>query len=60
MKIDQIREPYTDSYLKCGGKERKNTKGRFGDKTTIYNVNEGGALPRDVIKIPALAGTLGK
>ena len=60
LEIDQIREPYTDSYLKCAGKERKNTKGRFGNKTTTYNVNEAGALPRDVIKIPALAGGAGK
>ncbi|CAF1665110.1 unnamed protein product [Rotaria magnacalcarata] len=59
LEIDQIREPYTDSYLKCSGKERKNTKGRFGDKTTVYNVNKNGALPRDVIKIPALAGGAG-
>ena len=60
LEIDQIREPYTDNYLKCANKERKNTKGRFGNKTTTYNVNEGGALPRDVIKIPALAGGAGK
>lgn len=60
LEIDQIREPYTDSYVKCAGKERKDTKGRFGNKTTVYNVNEGGALPRDVIKIPALAGGAGK
>ena len=59
LEIDQIREPYTDSYLKCSGKERKNTKGRFGNKTTTYNVNQNGALPRDVIKIPALAGGAG-
>lgn len=60
LQIDQIREPYTDSYLKCAGKERKGTKGRFGSEKTIYNVNEGGALPRDVIKIPALAGGAGR
>lgn len=60
LEIDQIREPYTDAYLKCAGKERKNTKGRFGNKTTTYNVNESGALPRDVIKIPALAGGSGR
>lgn len=60
LEIDQIREPYTDSYLKCSGKERKNTKGRFGNRTTSYNVNAKGALPRDVIKIPALAGGAGK
>jgi len=60
LEIDQIREPYTDNYLKCAGRERKNTQGRFGNKTTTYQVNEGGALPRDVIKIPALAGGAGK
>ena len=60
LEIDQIREPYTESYLKCAGKERKDTKGRFGNKTTIYNVNDSGALPRDVIKIPALAGGAGR
>jgi site-specific DNA-methyltransferase (adenine-specific) len=60
LEIDQIREPYTENYLKCAGKERKNTRGRFGNKTTVYNVNKNGALPRDVIKIPALAGGAGK
>lgn len=60
LEIDQIREPYTDSYLKCAGKERKGTKGRFGNTATTYNVNKGGALPRDVIKIPALAGGAGR
>jgi len=35
--------------------------GRFsnGNKETIYKAHEGGALPRDVIKIPALAGGAG-
>lgn len=60
LEIDQIREPYTDAYLKCEGKIRIGTKGRFGNKKTIYNVNKNGALPRDVIKIPALAGGAGK
>lgn len=59
LEIDQIREPYTDKYLKFSGKERKSTKGRFGNQTTTYNVHENGALPRDVIKIPALAGGAG-
>ncbi|APE74857.1 DNA methyltransferase [Spiroplasma citri] len=59
LEIDQIREPYTDSYMKLNVKERMNTKGRFGTKTTIYKVNEKGALPRDVIKIPALAAGTG-
>ena len=41
---------------------RKATKGRFsnGETETIYNAHEGGALPRDVIKVPALAGGAGK
>lgn len=60
LEIDQIREPYTENYLKCAGKERKNTSGRFGNKTTTYKVDARGALPRDVIKIPALAGGAGK
>lgn len=59
---DDIREPYTESFLNSAGKERKATKGRFskGDKTTTYTPHENGALPRDVIKIPALAGGAGK
>jgi len=60
---DDVREPYTDSFLKnAAGKVRKATKGRFsnGDKETIYTAHEGGALPRDVIKVAALAGGAGK
>ena len=60
---DAVREPYTESFLKnAAGKIRKATKGRFsnGEKETTYNAHEGGALPRDVIKIPALAGGAGK
>ena len=59
---DEIREAYTDGFLKgAAGKERKATKGRFsnGEKTTTYTAHEKGALPRDVIKIPALAGGAG-
>lgn len=59
---DDIREPYTDSFLNNAvGKERKETKGRFsnGDKKTIYKAHKNGALPRDIIKIPALAGGAG-
>ena len=33
---------------------------RSRDKETTYNAHEGGALPRDVIKVPALAGGSGK
>jgi site-specific DNA-methyltransferase (adenine-specific) len=60
---DDVREPYTDSFLKnAAGKVRKATKGRFsnGDKETTYTAHEGGALPRDVIKVAALAGGAGK
>lgn len=59
---DDVREPYTDAYKKAAGKTRAATPGRFskGDKTSTYTVNENGALPRDVIKIPALAGGAGK
>lgn len=60
---DNVREPYSDNFLKCAGKVRKATKGRFSDgkKSTIYTPHELGALPRDVIKdVPALAGGAGK
>lgn len=60
---DDVREPYTETFLKnAAGKVRKPTAGRFSDGTTetIYNAHEGGALPRDVIKVPALAGGAGK
>lgn len=60
---DDVREPYTDSFLKnAAGKVRKSTKGRFSDGSTetIYTAHKNGALPRDVIKTPALAGGAGK
>lgn len=62
---DMVREPYTEKFLKNSvGKKRTNTKGRFNsgkeDKETVYKAHEGGALPRDVIKIPALSGGYGK
>jgi site-specific DNA-methyltransferase (adenine-specific) len=59
---DDVREPYTDGFLNgAAGKQRKATKGRFskGETVTEYKAHEGGALPRDVIKIPALAGGAG-
>jgi site-specific DNA-methyltransferase (adenine-specific) len=58
---DEVREPYSKAYLSAVGKVRKPTKGRFSDGTTptIYNAHENGALPRDVIKVPALAGGAG-
>lgn len=60
---DEVREPYTQAFLKnAAGKQRKATKGRFskGDKETVYKAHKNGALPRDVIKLPALAGGAGK
>jgi len=60
---DDVREPYTDTYLKnAAGKVRKATKGRFsnGAKETTYTAHANGALPRDVIKVPALAGGAGR
>ena len=59
---DEIREPYTESFLKnAAGRVRRATPGRYsrGDKETVYKAHEKGALPRDVIKVPALAGGLG-
>jgi len=59
---DEIREPYTEGFLNgAAGKIRKGTIGRFSKngKETIYKAHERGALPRDVIKIPALAGGAG-
>lgn len=59
---DEVREPYTEGFLKgAAGKTRKGTVGRFSSsgKETTYNAHTGGALPRDVIKIPALAGGAG-
>ena len=63
FNTDAVREPYTDTYKNnAAGKVRKATKGRFsnGKTETVYKAHEGGALPRDVIKIPALAGGAGK
>jgi len=60
---DDVREPYSDTFIKnANGKVRKATKGRFsnGEKETVYKAHENGALPRDVIKVPALAGGSGK
>jgi site-specific DNA-methyltransferase (adenine-specific) len=59
---DDIREAYTEGFLNgAAGKERTATKGRFskGEKSTVYKAHPNGALPRDVIKIPALAGGAG-
>lgn len=60
---DDIRVAYTDTFLKnSNGKSRKSTKGRFskGEADTTYIAHPEGALPRDVIHCPALAGGAGK
>ncbi len=60
FNVDDVREPYTKAFLKnAAGKVRKSTPGRFGNTETVYNAHEGGALPRDVICCPALAGGAG-
>ncbi len=59
---DAVREPYTEGFLKgAAGKTRKGTAGRFtsGGQDTVYQAHESGALPRDVIKVPTLAGGAG-
>lgn len=59
---DEVREPYTEGFLNgAAGKIRAGTFGRFSrnGKKTVYNAHENGALPRDVIKIPSLAGGAG-
>jgi site-specific DNA-methyltransferase (adenine-specific) len=59
---DEVREPYTEGFLNgAAGKVRKGTVGRYSKngQETIYKAHAGGALPRDVIKIPALAGGAG-
>lgn len=59
---DDVREPYTEGFLNgAAGKKRKGTIGRYSSKglETIYKAHSDGALPRDVLKIPALAGGAG-
>jgi len=64
FNLDAVREPYTETYKKqygSGKVVRPASKGRFQSKTeegqeTLYKPHEGGALPRDVLKVSALAG----
>ena len=62
LNIDPIREEYTESYKNCIGRTRKSTKGRYsrGEKETVYCGHANGALPRDILKHPALAGGAGR
>ena len=60
LHVDAIRIPYAKSTLGISNKIRKGTASRFGTgKDTYYNPHEKGALPRDVIKVPALASGAG-
>ena len=48
LEIDQIREPYTGSFLKnAAGKERKDMPSHYGSegKTTIYTHMKMGRCP---------------
>lgn len=61
LYVDTIREPYTDTFLRSSaGKTRKGTNSRYSNgEQTRYKAHHRGALPRDVIKVPALAGGAG-
>lgn len=62
FNLDAVREPYSETFLKnAAGKVRKATKGRFSNKgqETVYQAHDQGALPRDVLKVPALSGMAG-
>ena len=59
---DDVREPYTKGFLNgSAGRVRPATIGRLSrnGKETTYNAHSKGALPRDVIKLPTLAGCVG-
>ena len=63
FNTDEVREPYSEEFLKyAAGKKRSTNKGRYASKEgdTIFKAHDKGALPRDVIKIPALVGGFGK
>ncbi len=59
FNLDDVRVPYTEGFVNgAAGKVRNSTKGRFskGDKKTTYTAHPNGAMPRDVIRLPTLAG----
>ena len=57
FNVDAVREPYTEGMNKLNGQKRSASgTGRCGNKDSVYNIHPLGAQPRDVIKIPALAG----
>jgi len=60
--VDAVREAYSETFVKnAAGKVRRETYCRYSTKgrKTIYVAHPNGALPRDVLKIPALAGGAG-
>ncbi len=59
---DAVRIPYSEGFLKVAGKTRTSTPGRFGKdgEESTYTAHEKGALPRDVICVPALSGQAGR
>ena len=62
FNMDDVRVLYSDAFLKgSAGNKRKATEGRFNSsgKETTFNVNPGGACPRDVLHYPALVGPVG-
>ena len=60
FNTDLVREPYTETFLaNAAGKTRAASAGRFGATESTYTAHEAGALPRDVLKHPALAGGAG-
>ena len=61
LNINKIRVAYGDSYHRLDGKTRARTLGRMNlhQKESSYNVHPKGALPRDVISVPALSGMAG-
>ena len=62
INVDVVREEYTETFLKnAAGKIRKETFCRYSTKgkKTVYEAHPQGALPRDVLKVSALAGGAG-
>jgi DNA modification methylase len=53
---DDVRQPYESNYANHSGRVRPPTKGRFGSKPSVYNVNEKGAAPKDVLPVCILNG----
>lgn len=55
---DAVREPYQEAAQRLRGKPRAATPSRFGKRATRYS-DAPGALPRDVLRGPALSGRAG-